>query len=99
MGNSLYNEARRQSLLGVCFAGVWRDCQYQLAQGLETIPAYLYLKWLGVASRIMQRNELMSKQCVVIQKTFQNAGFGSYILKGQGIKTFYDAFLRGLRQS
>ena len=41
----------------------------------------------------------MSKQCVVIQKTFQNAGFGSYILKGQGIDTFYDAPLRGLRQS
>lgn len=96
---TLYNEARRQSLFGICFAGVRRVRQYQQAQGLETIPASLYLKWLGVASRIMQRNELMSKQCVVIQKTFQNAGFGSYILKGQGIETFYDAPLRGLRQS
>lgn len=93
---TLYNEARRQSLLGICFAGVRRVRQYQQAQGLETIPASLYLKWLGVASRIMQRNELMSKQCLEVQKAFQNAGFGSYILKGQGIETFYDAPLRGL---
>ena len=96
---TLYNEARRQSLLGICFAGVRRVRQYQQAQGLETISASLYLKWLGVASRIMQRNEMMSKQYVEIQKTFQNAGFGSYILKGQGIESFYDAPLRGLRQS
>lgn len=93
---TLCNEARRQSLLGICFAGVRRVRQYQQAQGLESIPASLYLKWLGVASRIMQSNELMSKQCVVIQKTFQHAGFGSYILKGQGIETFYDSPLRGL---
>ena len=96
---TLYNEARRQSLLGICFAGVRRVRQYQLAQGLETIPASLYLKWLGVASRIMQRNEKMSEQCLEVQKAFQNAGFGSYILKGQGIESFYDAPLRGLRQS
>lgn len=50
---TLYNEARRQSLLGISFAGVRRVRQYQLAQGLETIPASLYLKWLGVASRIV----------------------------------------------
>ena len=41
---TLYNEARRQSLLGICFAGVRRVRLYQQVQGLETIPASLYLK-------------------------------------------------------
>lgn len=72
---TLYNEARRHSLLGICFAGVRSVRQYQLAQGLETIPASLYLKWLGVASRIMQRNEKMSEQCLEVQKAFQSADF------------------------
>lgn len=94
----LFKEARRQSLLGICFAGVCKIRQYHLENGIESIPLSLYHKWLGLAGNITLKNEQMSKQCVEIQKFFNESGFPNYILKGQGIETFYEKSLRSLRQ-
>lgn len=94
----LYEAARRQGLLGICFAGVCNIRQYHSENGIESIPSSLYIQWLGMAGNIMHVNERMSKQCVEIQKFFKESGFQNYILKGQGIETFYEMSLRRLRQ-
>lgn len=93
----LYKVARQQGLLGICFAGVSKIRQYHSENGFESIPSSLYIKWLGLAGNVMLKNERMSKQCVEIQKFFSKLGFQNYILKGQGVETFYEKSLRGLR--
>lgn len=88
----LYYMAKKQSLVGVCFAGVQRLQQ-------QESPEMLYLTWMGMAAKIQQRNETVNKQCVELQAKLAADGMRSCILKGQGVASIYDECLRGLRQS
>ena len=51
--------AKKQSLVGVCFAGVQRlvDSEHENFCGMNEL---LYLTWMGMAAKIQQRNELMN---------------------------------------
>lgn len=98
----LYAMAKKQSLVGICFAGV------QKLQKQEQCPhEMLYLQWMGMAAKIQQRNEVVNRQCVEVQKRLSEAAMRSSILKGQGIAALYklrDESLElidmsGLRQS
>lgn len=80
----LYNMARKQSLVGVCFAGVQR-----LQQQRQEPPEMLYLTWMGMAAKIQQRNEVVNRQCVELQKRLSADGFRSLIMKGQGVGRLY----------
>lgn len=51
-----------------------------------------------MAAKIQQRNEVVNRQCVDLQKRLAADGFRSAILKGQGVATSYDS-LSLLRQS
>ena len=57
----LYALAEKQALIGVCFTGVQR-----LQKLGYDIPMDLYMKWLGMAAKIQQRNELMNRRCVEV---------------------------------
>lgn len=97
----LYDIAKKQSLVGICFAGVQR---LATSIGSETEqrqepPEMLYLTWMGMAAKIQQRNELMNRQCAELQAILSADGFTSCILKGQGVGQLYAEHLRGLRQS
>lgn len=89
----LYNEAKKQSLVGVCFAGV----QKLVAQRQEP-PEMLYLTWIGMAAKIQQRNEVVNRQCAELQAKLAADGFRSCVLKGQGVAQLYGS-LATLRQS
>lgn len=89
----LYKMAKKQSLVGVCFAGVQR---LQLQE--QCPPEMLYLTWMGMAAKIQQRNEIVNRQCVDLQKRLSADGFRSYIMKGQAIGSLYGS-LASLRQS
>ena len=89
----LYSIAKKQSLVGVCFAGV----QKLVGQRQEP-PEMNYLTWMGMAAKIQQRNEVVNRQCVDLQKRLAADGFRTAILKGQGVATNYDS-LSLLRQS
>lgn len=95
----LYDMAKKQSLIGVCFAGLQRlgtDADEGFARiGMSKI---LYLTWMGMAAKIQQKNEVVNKQCVALQKRLSTDGLCSVILKGQGIGQLYGS-LSGLRQS
>lgn len=90
----LYAMAKKQSLVGVCFAGV----QKLLTQRQEP-PEMLYLTWMGMAAKIQQRNEVVNTQCVEMQQMIEKAGFRNYIMKGQGNAALYHDNLKFLRQS
>ncbi len=91
---ALYDMAKNQSLVGVCFAGV-RRLQLQKHCPKEI----LYLTWMGVAAKIQQRNEVVNRQCVDLQMRLAADGMSSSVLKGQGVAQMYSEHLRGLRQS
>lgn len=97
----LYEMAKKQSLVGVCFAGV-QSLQPQQQAPTATGSAQaemLYLTWMGMAAKIQQKNQTVDEQCVNLQKRLAVDGFRSCILKGQGVGRLYTEHLLGLRQS
>ena len=90
----LYAMAKKQSIVGVCFAGVHR-----LQTQMQCPEEMLYLTWMGMAAKIQQRNEVVNRQCVELQAKLSADGFKSCILKGQGVALMYPEHLKGLRQS
>ena len=96
----LYAMAKKQSLVGVCFAGVQKLNNLPHQQGDErgALPEVLYLTWMGMAAKIQQRNEVVNRQCVELQERLCEEDFRSCILKGQGNAENYGS-LALLRQS
>ena len=80
----LYELAKKQSLVGICFAAVQK---FKLQQ--QCPPELLYLTWMGMAAKIQQRNEVVNRQCVDLQKRLSADGFRSYIMKGQAVASLY----------
>lgn len=93
----LYDMAKKQSLVGICFAGVQRlvDSEKEDYCGM---PEMLYLTWMGMAAKIQQRNEVVNRQCVELEAKISADGYRSYIMKGQGNAVLYND-LALLRQS
>lgn len=87
----LYELAKKQSLVGICFAAVQK---FKLQQ--QCPPELLYLTWMGMAVKIQQRNEVVNAHCV---EAYQKFGSDSCIMKGQGVAQCYNESLRSLRQS
>lgn len=81
----MYALAEKQAVIGICFCGVQR-----LRKLGYDIPTDLYMKWLGMAAKIQQRNELMNRRCVEAQRLLAKEGLKSSILKGQGVARLYD---------
>ncbi|MCM1372257.1 MAG: nucleotidyltransferase family protein [Bacteroides sp.] len=94
---TLYDMAMKQSLTGVCFAGVQRLCNSD--EGYYAgMPELQYLTWMGMAAKIQQRNQEVNNQCAILWKRLTADGLRSCILKGQGVAQLYGS-LSGLRQS
>lgn len=79
----LYDMAKKQSLVGICFAAVQR-----LPED-ERPPEMLYLTWMGMAAKIQQRNEVMNKQTAQFYKKVADDGYKACVLKGQAVAALY----------
>ncbi|HBJ76822.1 MAG TPA: hypothetical protein DDY68_03090 [Porphyromonadaceae bacterium] len=88
----LFEMAKKQGVLGICFAGVKKLKSKQLP------PKELYCSWLATVATIQERNTLFNKKCVELQEIIQKKGFSSCILKGQSLSPYYGE-LSSLRQS
>ena len=86
----LFADSQKQSVVGIAFAGVERLPKEQWP------PQALLFEWIGAAERIKQKNALLDRQCVQLQKRFAEAGIKTSILKGQGVARYYD--VSSLRQ-
>lgn len=91
----IYEEAKRQSLIGLCFYGVQ---QLRKTQPECRIPDNLRLQWLSQAVQIQNRNEIMNTHCRQLQKELSQSGIRSSILKGQAMAQLYGDALSSLRQ-
>lgn len=96
----LYEMAEKQSLVGICFAGL-QNLGADAEEGFARIgmSEMQYMNWLGMAFTIQEKNELVNRQCAELQAKLSTEGIHSTILKGQGIARLYGDPLRLLRQS
>lgn len=87
---AILDMAKKQSLVGVCFAGLQR-LGADADEGFAVIgmSEMLYLKWMGMAAQIQQRNELMDVYTAQALEYFRGKGFPCQVLKGQGVARLY----------
>lgn len=81
----LYRMAKKQSLLGICFAGVQR-----LQSQDQCPPEEVYDRWMGMSATIQMRNRVVNRQCAELSKRMEAEGYRYCILKGQGVAQLYD---------
>lgn len=96
----LYKMAQKQSLVGVCFAGLQR-LRAAADESLARIgmSKELYFDWMGNTFMIQQRNGIVNQQCAELQAKLSDDGKVVRFLKGQGVGQLYAEHLLGLRQS
>ena len=115
----LYDMAKKQSLVGICFAALQKlalrrdENDYENENRIQSnepgakpaedhalepcevmakywnMPEMLYLKWMGMAAKIQQKNELMNAKTKEALAFFREKGFPCQVLKGQGIAALY----------
>ena len=83
---NLYDEAIRQSLVGVLLSGVEK-----LNNQNEALkpPIMVLYKWLGNVSQIEMLNKKLNNAAAQLNSIFINGGVRSCVLKGQGLATLY----------
>lgn len=110
----LYSMSKKQSLVGICFAGLQKlynkdnpepsthnpqpDSTQNQAPITQNLDEVQYLTWMGMAAKIQQRNEVVNRQCGELTERFREDGFDVVVLKGQSCAKRYGT-LAGLRQS
>lgn len=84
----LYKMAEKQSLIGICFAGVQKLCDSD-AENYCGMSELQYLMWMGMAAKIQSRNEAMNRACKEVEGTFAAQGYWTCIIKGQKVAKYY----------
>ena len=75
--------AEKQAFVGVVFGGI------QKAGKALNIPYYDLMKWIGYAQVIESQNILSNQVAVKVSRLFEENGFRSCVLKGQGNAELY----------
>jgi hypothetical protein len=89
--DAFFNFCQKHAILGLGFGAVEKiSPEKRPSKGVT-------LKWFSYVDRIEQRNKLLNERCKDIVKLFEDNGFHSCILKGQGNAAMYPQPLR--RQS
>ncbi len=91
----LFEISVKQSLSGICFAGIRK-----IVEQSQQLSEEQYMDWLDIAVQIQQENELRNKQTQKICKMLICSNFDCCVLKGQAVATLYktSSFLGDLRQ-
>lgn len=80
----LYTIAKKQSMIGVCFAGVQK---LQVQQ--QEPPEMLYLTWMGMAAKIQQKWEQHEAFIGRLAGFYEKHGIDMMLLKGYGLSLNY----------
>lgn len=96
----MYQMVKKQSLVGICFAGVKKLQLLETSGTIEplNLSELQYFTWLGMAAKIQQRNEVVDQQCKELWNVLHRAGLDAAVMKGQAIGCYYGE-LSQLRQS
>ena len=82
--NTLFKEAQKQSLVGVEFEGV----KYLGEQGIKP-PFAVLMQWIAESEIIKSQNKRSNQVAVKVSRLFEETGFRSCVLKGQGNAELY----------
>lgn len=88
---SVYEMAKKQALIGICFVGCQR------LPSMQRPTEMLWLQWLGMAAKIQQRNQVVNSACLELVRQYTHDGLACCILKGQGNWVNYPEELREAR--
>lgn len=80
---AIYQMAVKQTLVGVMFTAIERLPEEQRP------PKELLLQWYMMKERIVKMNRLLNQRAVETERFFEQEGFKTCILKGQGVATLY----------
>ena len=69
----LYAMAEKQAVIGICFCGVQRLPKEQIVE----MPVQLKMQWFALAESVKQRNDLMNRRCVEVQRILAKEGMES----------------------
>ena len=81
----IYELSQKQAIAGYLFAAIDK-----LSKLGPKPPSPLLYEWIALVEQIKQRNILLNRKCVELMRMFEDAGFESCILKGQGNAMLYD---------
>ena len=81
--NELFEIAKKQTLIGITFAGIEKLPQEQRP------PKDILLQWYRMCTLIKSKNTELDRKCTIVSNKFRSEGFRNCILKGQGIAQFY----------
>ena len=94
----IYEEAKKQSLLGIAFVGYKRwVASEKTNKAASPIDDVLIAKWYGMTNKIRQRNLLLNMRSAQIVRNFAIDGFRTSIMKGQGNALLYGPELSLMR--
>ena len=85
---TLFDECSKQSVAGVSLVGLDRLMANDV-QSMDNLPLALKLEWIGVGENIRAQNKAANVRCIEVTRLFEEAGFKSCILKGQGNALMY----------
>lgn len=86
----IFEMAKKQSLVGICFAGIQRLGANSAGGFLSIgIGEVHYLTWLGLTADIQQKNESVNLNVKIVLSHFRNQGLACQVLKGQGVAKLY----------
>jgi hypothetical protein len=82
--------AKKQALMGICFAGVER------LPADQRPPRELILTWYTIVQQIEKRNWMLNTRSVEACRYFERQGFMACVLKGQGNAAMYVVSDKGI---
>lgn len=80
----IYELSQKQAIAGYLFPAI--DKLSKLGQ---KPPSALLYEWIALVEQIKQRNILLNRKCIELMRMFEDVGFESCILKGQGNALMY----------
>lgn len=85
----LYDMVKKQSLVGICFAGVQKLFNSESANncGMNELQ---YLTWLGMAAKISQNFDNMRALEQKLDALFKERGVKAVLVKGASISAYYN---------
>ena len=97
---ALLEEAKKQSLMGIAFAGfkVWCASNFVKKSGVN-IDKRLLIQWVGFCEKIREDNLLLNNRTALVCKNFAKDGFRTSVMKGQGNALLYGENLFLMRSS
>jgi hypothetical protein len=83
---TVYRIANQQAVLGIIFTAIEKEKQNN---GTAFLPMELFYEWMGSVLQTEAQNNRLNNAAEYLTKIFQNSGFRSCVLKGQGIARLY----------